>query len=260
MTRVESGPAKFERYYFLLIALALLGWGGWAVYDGSTGWLAVNRAKARAKLISLVPEERKAEVRSAASFGPRPDEKLFEQVRSANDRSIEAVREKFGAPFYTRSASDGLTDYFVSDYGMVSVPYSSIGLDPRRMTWEAWYKSADEIFEQYYWAAAVGLVALYPLTRFYQAATLRVVLDERTLTYGKLTIGLPEITAVRDYNRKGWVDVYYRAAGAEQKLRLDNQKVAKFRELVELLCKLKGFPNPLAPADDEVDDAPRASS
>lgn len=256
MARLESGPARFERFYFLAIALALLGWAGWAVYDGATGWVNTNRSKARAKLLSLVDENLKSDVRTRASFGPQPTEKLFLQVQALNPRTFEEVRAKFGQPYFDRPSTDGRTAYFVSDYGMVSVPYGGINFDGRRMTWETWYKNEDEIFQQFYWAAGVAVLALYPLFRFYQAATLRVSVDDTALHYGSLSIPIGDIRSIRDYNKKGWVDIYYAAGGQERKLRLDNQKVARFDEIVDLLCRERGFKNPVRGEDQDDDDSP----
>ncbi len=84
--------------------------------------------------------------------------------------------------------------------------------------------------------------------------TLRVVIDEEGMTYAAKRIPFEAMTALRDYNRKGWVDLYYRTDAGQKRLRLDNQKVAKFDEIAEVICQAKNFENPITAYHKQVEE------
>jgi hypothetical protein len=65
------------------------------------------------------------------------------------------------------------------------------------------------------------------------------------MSYGGRLIPWDSMTALRDYSPKGWVDLYHTAQGRERKLRLDNQRVRRFDEIVEAICARKGFADPV---------------
>ena len=111
-----------------------------------------------------------------------------------------------------------------------------------------WNKSKDEIQLQLYCALVAFAFGLYMLTRVYKAATLRVVIDDDGMTYGKRRIAFADMVRLCDYSRKGWVDLYYRFGSQERKLRIDNQKVRKFNEIIDTLCEAQGFEDPRAAA------------
>jgi hypothetical protein len=110
--------------------------------------------------------------------------------------------------------------------------------------WRPWYKSKAEIEQQFYWAILPALPALYFLWRLYKSLTLRAVVDDQGLTYGGVQIPFDKMFALRNYSPKGWIDLYYKdEEDQERKLRLDNEKILKFDEIVAAICQAKGFPN-----------------
>ena len=66
------------------------------------------------------------------------------------------------------------------------------------------------------------------------------------MTYGGQQIAFADMVALRDYSPKGWIDLYYKSNGQEKKLRIDNEKIAKFDEIVAALCDVKGWKNEVA--------------
>lgn len=246
--RIESGPAATDRNWRLLQTVVFLGFAGYFVYDGAVGYAARNRAEAEQQLLAPPFEGR---IRWE-QLGDTPDVEDFERFRSAAAPTVEALHRHLGEPKLT-AVSGGLTrEIFVSRYGRVEVDVTGSQAMPVPPGWKKWFKSRAEITQQFYWAIAPALAGVYFLWRLVQAATLRVVVDGDGLTYAGRRIPLSAMTSLRDYSRKGWVDLYYRDGERERKLRLDNQKVKRFEEIIAALCEARGFENPLpAPADED---------
>ena len=80
------------------------------------------------------------------------------------------------------------------------------------------------------------------------------------MTYGNERIAFADMVSLRDYNRKGWVDLYYRAGSQEKRLRIDNQKIAKFDEIIELICRKCGFENPVKAYHEAREASPQDAS
>ncbi|RMF70660.1 MAG: hypothetical protein D6744_19085 [Planctomycetota bacterium] len=262
---LESGPAKFDQTYYFGFAIACILLAGWFYYDGKWGYIEANRAEARKKLAPLVGGVEKL----PQEFGAHPTKKEFEKIAATNPTDTTPYREAFGAPFARATDESGRGAlYFVSDYGMITLPVVGERIDTtRQAVWTKWKRGKDEIEQQFYWALLPLVAAVYLGYRGVRAATLRVRIDDEGLTYGGLHIPFAEMTALRDYNKKGWVDLYYKSGGAEQKLRIDNQKVAKFDEIIDALCAAKGFadPRPAGGEDtnnggDEAGEEPGSSS
>jgi len=253
MILLESGPAKVDRTYWLVFGILFLGVSAYFVYDGAYGYYNKNREQAEQKLPSYTSL-------SAAGLGKKPTEKDFnELVLALKDRPLwrgaDVLHAKLGEPLPPKkepgTASENV-DRFASVYGMAIVPYEGNGkVDGPKVQWVSWGKSEDDIREQFYWAVIPFVGALYFFFRCYRAGTLRAVIDEEGLTYGGLRIAFADMLSLRDYNKKGWVDLYYRDGGKEKRLRIDNQKIAKFDEIAELICQKKGFENPIQAAQRE---------
>ena len=134
----------------------------------------------------------------------------------------------------TKGGSEVL-ERFVSKYGQAQVTISHGRVNPAQIGWESWKKSKEEIRLQLYCALVALAFALFMFTRVYRAATLRAVIDDEGMTYAKRRVPLENMVRLCDYSRKGWVDLYYRHGSQERKLRIDNQKVRKFDEIIDTL-------------------------
>jgi len=247
--RVESGPAKADRNWSLISLIICIVLSAWFVYDGAIGWPQKNREEARKQLAPLV-----GAANVPQRLGERPTRADFKRLQAEKPSDAARMREILtgdpqAEPFHVTQDGPRRIEHYVSDYGEAAVPVAGnrVLLDEAR--WTVWHKPREEIRAQFYWAIVPLPFALYFIYRVYRAATLRVVVDDEGLTYGGRHIPLEAITAVRDFNPKGWVDLYYRRGASERRLRLDNQKIDRFEEIVAAVCQAKGFDNPLpAPA------------
>ena len=258
MTLLESGPAKTDRLYWLVVGLVFSGYAGWSVYDGAIRYFEQNRQEAQ----KYVQQWTKLPVDFERSF----TEADFERVRKSEEPpTLETIHQEFGLPLPPKQKAVGPPDVerFVSVYGMVTVPLErGERVSVHRMEWLKWHHSPDDIRVQYYMAVVVGAVALFLLYRAFKAARLCALIDEEGLTYGGRRIAFAEMVSLRDYNSKGWVDLYYRLGNGddEKKLRIDNQKIAKFDEIVELICEKKGFTNPVTTPEEPEEEKEEAES
>ncbi len=266
MTLLESGPAKTDRYYWLIVGLVFVAYAGWCVCDGSFRYYDQNRKQAEEQLLQRGVE------------GPYQLDKSitqddFNQLRAVEGLTRTHVREAFGEPLHTRTGRSQVdvpgrgplevaidAETYASLYGLgtILINQATGRVDRRNMDWQPWEHSPDDIRMQYIMAIVVGLVALYFLSRAYKAAALRAVIDDEGLTYGGTRIAFGDMVSVQDYNPKGWVDLYHQVGDRRKRLRIDNQKIARFEEIVELICEKKGFENPVQaePAADEAADEP----
>ncbi len=234
--RVESGPARTDRNWQIVRFVLFLGFTAWFLYDGWIRYPAQNREAAQTALQSLPPFDRQK-----LAFDKLPDwsQTEFDAARRMNPR-LEDLHRRFGAPTFT----DGLDEYFVSQYG-----YGRVGVQGGTIAsgeWRKWPnggRSREEMQAQPYWGIIPALFALYFLWKLYRAATLHVTVDDEGLSYAGKRIAFADMTSLRDYNKKGWIDLYYRVGEDEAKLRLDNEKIALFDEVVEAICQTKHFKN-----------------
>jgi hypothetical protein len=228
--RLESGPAKTDALWQLGRTALFLGFAAYFYYDGSVGYPHKNQVAAEAALQSR-PFDGKLQF---GTLGETPTKDEF--AAALKTRSTrEQVRQDLGPATFT---ADG-DDYYVTRYG-----YGRIS--PQGSGWLKWPnggKDQEEIQQQFYFAIIPIPIGLYFLYRLIKAATLRVVIDDEGLTYGGRRIAFADMVSLRDYSRKGWIDLYHKVGEKERRLRLDNEKVKLFDEIVDALCQAKGFPN-----------------
>jgi|GEM_PF-990371 len=237
--RLESGPARADRNWQLLRTILFLGFALWFVYDGAVRWPNKNRAEAEKVLAGhpfkgRVTFDQLGETPTGAEF-----QKLLELVKS-KPLGREQVYEILGKPQLT----EGTDEYFASRYGyaQVTVQAGTVRhLQPEQ--WKPWYKDKDQVRGQFYWAILPAVPGLYFLWRLIRAVTLRVVIDDEGMVYAGRRIPFASMTSLRDYNPKGWIDLYYTVGTRAKRLRLDNEKVALFDQIVDAICQAKGFRN-----------------
>jgi hypothetical protein len=155
------------------------------------------------------------------------------------------VIQQLGEPFYGDASGVRSTEYFGSLYGVATASFVNDRLEGK-VEWRAWAKEKSEIRAQFYWALIPLVLAVFFGYRFVQAASLRAHVDDEGLTYGKERVPFSAVTSLSDYSPKGWVDLYYTASdGRVKRIRIDNQKIAKFDQIVEAIAQAKGFANPV---------------
>ncbi len=251
--KLESGPAAYDRNYYIIFLVLCVALGGYFYYDYNAGYLKKNHEEARKMLLPLVGAQAIPEQLPAHPTGPE-----FKDLLTGNAKTPDAFRQKFGKPLASKSDDTGKTfDYYASRYGMGVVVHQGGKVLTKESRWNTWFKSKDEIKFQLYCAFICFVVALYALYRVVKAATLKAVIDDEGMTYGNLRIPFTSMKRLCDYSPKGWVDLYYDAGGQQRKLRIDNQKIRKFDEIIDALCEATGFPDPRSagkgetPASDE---------
>jgi hypothetical protein len=249
MVKLESGPAWGDRLYYGVICIVIIGLGLWFIRDHYYGYPNKNRSEA-AKIMKreLGIEQDPQQLRTDLT---KHDFEAFQDARKASvePTTITQLHEALGEPIHIKqeAAAGSSTHYFASLYGLATVPIRDGRVDVEAMGWQKWSKTKSEIDQQFYFAFIPFAVALLFGYYFIRAATLRASMDEEGLTYGGVRIPFAQMKSLRDYNPKGWIDLYYSPdGGSERKLRIDNQKIAKFSEIIDGICAAKGFENELA--------------
>jgi hypothetical protein len=258
--RLESGPAAYDRNYNLVILLVGVFLGAYFLYDYYIGYPKKNLEAATKALTPLLGAEN---VPKSLSDNPtQPDVEALKNklAELSKTRVIEPadVHQALGQPLVGIRSKDGneTLEYFVSKYGRAQVSVVRNRVDPEQIHWMPWDKSKDEIRLQLYCALIAFAFSLFMLRRVYKAATLRVAIDDEGMTYAKRRIPFESMVRLCDYSRKGWVDLYYQLGSQERRLRIDNQKVRKFDEIIDVLCEAKGFEDPRRTAEETPASAP----
>lgn len=234
---LESGPAKTDAIWHIARAVLFIAFALWFVYDGAIRYPARNQSEAVKKL--MAPQHFEGAV-AWEELSEHPTKAEFERLRKANPKQRAEVVDALGKPQFKREDRE----YFISRYGYATVPTLASGrVKAEGMEWSTWYKTRSEVQQQFYWGILPALPGLYFLWLFFKAITLRVTIDDEGMAYGSQRISFDQMVSLRDYNPKGWIDLYYRDGDREQKLRIDNEKIAKFDEIVDALCTVKGFKN-----------------
>ncbi len=236
--RIESGPARADRNWRLAQAVVFLGFASYFVYDGAIGYPAKNRAEADRMLNAPQPFGGTVKWEDLPEHPTQADFAALEETRPTSREQLAPL----GEPNFTQDSDL----YFISRYGYAKVSVTQGQINPAELTWRAWGKTREEIHAQYYWAVLPGLIGLYFLFKMFRAMALRVVVDDEGLMYDRLRVPFERMVSLRDYNPKGWIDLYYKHGGQERKLRLDHEKIGRFDAVVEALCAAKGFKNELA--------------
>lgn len=241
--RLESGPANYDRNYYLIFCLVCVGLGGYFLYDYKIGYPNKNKEVARTELTKRGFDSAKI----AAALEKNLTKPDFQNAFKHEPVDPAGIRSELGEPTATQREGNELVEFYASEYGLGVVPIVRGVIDTRRVRWEPWYKSEEDIRLQLYCGLIGFAVAAYALYRVYKAAALRAVIDDQGLTYGGQRIPFDNMKRLSDYSSKGWVDLYYQQGPQERRLRIDNQKIRKFDQIVEALCQIKGFEDPRTP-------------
>lgn len=261
MARLESGPAWGDRLYNGGVCLAVFLFGMYFIYDHYIGYPNQNRAEAVKVLNGLTSSEIDPE--SLRTDLTKPDYEVFKEDRkqSAEATTVGQLHEALGEPTHIKQELEAGSSmhYFASLYGMATVPIRDGRVDVIGMDWQKWKHTKHDIEGQFVWAFLPFTVALYFFYLFIRASLLRAVLDDEGLNYGGVKVPFDRMTALKDYSPKGWIDLHFDdEANTHRKLRIDNQKIAAFRPLVDAICEVKGFENEVAIHEEKMAQADEA--
>jgi hypothetical protein len=97
-------------------------------------------------------------------------------------------------------------------------------------------------------AAGFVVLSIIAAVHLIRVLRTRAVLDDQGMVYNRgPVIGWDQMTALdcAQYEAKGWVDLVYESGGRQRRRRLDSYHLARFDDLIDELCRRKGFRNPL---------------
>ena len=255
MTRLESGPAWGHRLYNGGICIGLFLFGLYFIYDHYVGYPAKNQAESERILKGQLGLDIDPATLGTDLTKPVFDQFKAERQNSSEPTSLAQLTAALGEPVHTTPGSQASAPmyYFASQYGLAEVPVPDGRVDVVGMDWKPWAKTKDQIDQQFTFAfIPFGLSLLFGYF-FLRAALLRATMDDEALTYGRVRVPYSSMTSLKDYNPKGWIDLYYQAdEGSQRKLRIDNQKIAAFRPIIDTICEKTGFENELAQYEEHL--------
>lgn len=237
--KLEAGSPTASKLYWLVATVVLLGAAGWFLYDWKIGYVAANMAEAR-KHLGLDAGEDPA---ITAQF----TQEDFQALKTAAPNGLpplDRINQSLGPPRKQEARPEGETGHlYVSQYGM-AIAVTRGG----RVTvfeWQPFKHSQAQIQTQLYFSLILLAGALFVAYKLLRTLTMRVALDDEGMTYGGARVAYADMTEFTGFSPKGWVDLNYRAGGATRKLRLDNQRIDKFEEIVSTISAKANIENPL---------------
>jgi len=247
---IESGATR-ERKVRTLLMLVMLGvFSVWFAYDGLIGYPADNVDEH----VQQLPADLRESARGmpiypavTAQSVPKAKEALGKIGR---DKQLAALEELYGGP-----PSFQMPDayyYFGPTCGIKAV---CEGSQISQIISRATDHTDTDIFYQKLIGLVLGVLTVYRLWVWVGVLRTRLVLDDRGLSYnGKGPIPWDDMRLLKtdDFQKKGWVDLLYDDDGAQKRLRLDEYHVAKFEDVIDVICAKKAFENPLPVKQSDV--------
>ncbi len=237
--KLEAGSPTASKLYWVVATAVLLGAAGWFLYDWKIGYPAENMEEAR-KHLSMDASEDPA---ITAEF-TRED---FQALKAADPNGLpplERINQTLGQPRKQETRPDGAVAHlYVSRYGMAIAEVR--GGRVTAFNWHPFKHTQAQIQTQFYFALLLLAAALFVAYKLIRTLTMRVTLDDERMTYGGTRVAYADMTGFSGFSPKGWVDLNYRAGGSTRKLRLDNQRVEKFEEIVSTIAAKANIENPL---------------
>lgn len=233
--RIESGPATDRTRRQLLVLIFVLIGGVWFAYDGWIAWPRANRAEYVDLFDTKPPID-------ALKIYPAVTEKQTAGLAGA--KTLAELEQALGGP--PSRATPGEVEWF-GVAGRIAVK-----VQDGRPTAQPEFKSARRTETDLLWQKAIGVglvvLALGLLAKFMRLRGLRYTLDDAGLSVpGSGAIGWDAMKKldIDRYVEKGYVDLRYSESGQEKSVRLDSYEIAAFDEIIDELCRRKGFENPL---------------
>jgi hypothetical protein len=241
--RIESGSTKERKVRTALFVVLCAGMGGWFAYDGWIGYPEKNRREH----IGALPFENRAEAADAKIYSSVTAESLAQAKKARNKVDIasqrKALAELYGGP--PSFEDDQVWYYFGPTYRVKVVLKDN---KPQRVVGVSAEKSSGEIHTQRWLSACLGLVAVILLSLLVRVWRTHLVLDDQGLSFGRRrSIAWADMKSLKTgrFLKKGWLDLVYKADGAERRIRLDEYHLAQFDEVIAAICTEKNFEDPV---------------
>lgn len=256
---IESGPNTERSIRNLLMLLMVAFFAAWFAYDGWIGYPAKNFED----LLKQMPPDLREKAAKAAVY-PSITEALLPQIEAATKAISPAAAKEMLA-----SAVGGPPSLETPDTWFYFGPAMGYKLSiergaPVRFAAMRTPKSAMDIRLQRY--LAMGLMALtaYLVVFNLMLRRTRMVLNDVGLTVagtGPIPWSAMKSLDISRFADKGWVDLIYDDHGTQRTLRLNEYHHSAFDDVIDALCRQKGFENPLPlPEPSPADASPRADS
>jgi hypothetical protein len=232
---IECGTTSERRTRLGLITAALLAFGLWFAYDGWVGYPTQNREEL---LGQLPPDTSREEI----PFYPGVTTSLFRELPSPASR--EDVERAVGGP---PSVKSDLDVRWFGPAGQIVVesrdgrPSPAVYRDTRRSETDLRWQRI----------IAMGLLAAFVIAalRLLPVLTARYRLDGEGLTLARQGLirwdAIEQLDASR-YAEKGWVELVCRDGDERKAVRLDSYEIAALDDMLEEICRRKGFASPRA--------------
>lgn len=244
--RLESGPASGDRNYYLLVTLFCTGMFAYFMYDWQIGYPNSNRKEAIQQLQGRL-EKSEEEIKALPQLNSdAPHKELFEQMQASAETDLDVYIAAFGEPVRSVRENERQLKDFVSRYGMATLEVQGGAVTPSGGKYITWKHDKGKVEGQLYWGMIPLVLALFFMMKLIKAMTLKASIDDQGLIYAGKRIPFNAMTDLRDFSPKGWIDLYYDEGDESKRLRLDNQKIGRYDELVAEICREKGFDDPVA--------------
>lgn len=241
---IESGPTTERKIRTTLLLLMVAVFSVWFAYDGFVGWPSQNQKE----FLQIIPLDE----RPKAATGPiyptineasenAAREKVKEEVTSSQQR--EALIKHFGGP-PTYENAEGIHYFGTVHRVMAKLEGGKVA----EVVGRRGQRSNYDLLFQKYLSGGLGVLALYLAWFVLRVRGTRLVLDENGLTLngvGPITWDAMKSLDISRFQKKGWLDLVYTSGGSDRRLRLDEYHLARFDDVIDEICRRKGFENPL---------------
>jgi len=259
--RIETGTTNERLARCGIITLAL---GVFSVWFAVDGWYRYPR-----KSMEIFQKDLKLDTL------PQPHPKLgypdpvVPRTKYRAGLTKAEILAELGTPLAVRPAPTDKTEHwhYVGQFGRLELEVERTK-DPNvgkvvGANWEqtpADYRR-DSIRQQKFFTVVCAILALAGTVWFVRIWRTRVIVDSTGLIYNRRTISWEAMTRLdsSQYPAKGWVTLIYQDGPKERRLKLDSFKIDAFDDVVDGICRQKGFVNPI-PIDEPIEAESAESS
>lgn len=243
---IESGTTKDRRNRIIIFLVMCIFFSVWFARDGFYSYPTKNLQWARQSLqrVENLPEPK--DLRT----NPKALKKNLDRVKPGmNLAKVEAL---LGEPTF----KEGENYCYIgpASYGWFKIIADKVS--SVEQVQENIEPSESDVNNQRYLACIMAVLFVLTLIHLLRVMAMRVVLDDTGLAIRGKKIAFDDMIglAANDYERKGWLDLKYRAGDSEASVRLDNYHIERFDEIVRTICEKKHFVSPLKSPEAKEED------
>lgn len=263
--RIESTVAKRALMRQGIVVVVLLAFGTWFGWDGWVGYPTknMNEAKGNFPVVPAgdVPQYGAVTAESAKDFqsqigvDPARQITLTNLTRTWNKPAYLGAADAAGAT----SPGSPRVAFFVGTYGWAKATLAGDGVT--HIEWRDADKDYSAIAVQKLLASLLAVGAMIPLGILLSYMSGKYILDDEGLTLpGNRRVLYNQMTAIElaDLQKRGIVRLTYQNDKGQQAVAvLDEEKIAKFEEIVLNICEKKGWQDELAEAAAAIESPPQ---